>query len=249
MRLLETKIKEAILHPEKLVRQEAVYYYSNCFSPDTDVMPLAIQAIEKYGRRQAFQHVHDLENLAQTEATIEWVIRELHKEEDKFHAQDSYFPALSRLLCNADPVVLVPRAQEILQAPCFTKDLNFDFRERLDLLAWDADRCWKELEDMCQEAAKPDMADFDFGHAHRVVEALARQGDNYTDRILELLGQKVTDFNNDPMSWLDIFLVELAGEMRLERAIPQIVAKMHEMGDILSEEAVGALGEIGTDGA
>ena len=82
-----------------------------------------------------------------------------------------------------------------------------------------------------------------------MVEALARQGDKYTDKVLELLGQKVTDFENDPMSWLEIFLVMLAGEMRLERAIPLIVTKLHEMGEILSEESEEALGQIGTDAA
>ena len=247
MRLPEAKIKEAILHDEKLARQEAVYYFSNCFSRDNDVMPLAIQAIEKYGRRQAFQYVHMLANLAQTEATVEWAIRELHKEEDKFEDHDSYFTALSRMLCNADPQLLVPRAQEIVKAPGFLNDLTFEFQERLDLLTWDADRCWKELEDICQEAVKPDMADFDFGHAHRVVEALAHQGDNYTDKILELLGLKVTDFENDPMSWMENFLIELAGEMRLEQAIPLLVAKLHEEGDYVLEESVNALGKIGTD--
>lgn len=247
MRLPEAKIKEAILHPEKMVRQEAVYYFSNCFSPDPAVMPLAIQAIEKYGRRQSFQHVHILADLAQTEATVEWAIRELHREGD-FEDRDTYFPALSRLLCNADPRLLVSRALEILKTPGFTPDRTFEFQERLHLLAWDADRCWKELENICTEAVKPDMADFDFGHAHRVVEALARQGDKYTDRILELLGKKIEDFENDPMTWLEIFLVELAGEMRLERAIPLIVAKLHEDGDFLLEECVTALGMIGTDG-
>jgi hypothetical protein len=245
MRLPEAKIKEAILHPEKMVRQEAVHYFSNCFSPDTTVMPLAIQAIEKYGRRQAFRHVHVLTDLAQTETTVEWTIRELHREED----HDGYFPALSRLLCQADPRLLVPRAQEILKAPGFLKDLAFEFQERLELLTWDADRCWSELDEICQEAAKPDMADVDFGHADRVVEALARHGEKYMDRIVELLGQTVTDLDNDPMSWMEIFLVELAGEIRLERAVPLIVAKLHEMGDILSEECVDALGVIGTDGA
>lgn len=249
MRLPEAKIKEAILHPEKLVRQEAVYYFSNCFSRNTEVMPLAIQAIEKYGRQQAFLYVHPLADLAQTEATIEWAIRELHKEEDKAEDRDTYFPALSRMLCNADPLVLVPRTKEIIRAPGFLKDLTFEFQERLDLLAWDADRCWKELDDICKEAAKPEMADVDFGHADRVVEALARQGGKYTEKILELLGQKVTDYQNDPMSWLEIFLVELAGEMRLVRAIPLIVAKLHDMGEILSEECVDALGMIGTDAA
>lgn len=249
MRLPEAKIKEAIVHPEKLARQEAMHYFADCFSLDPDVMPLAIQAIEKYGRRQAFLYVHPLADLAQTEGTVEWAIRELHKEEEEAEDRDTYFPALSRLLCNADPRLLVPRAKEIVQAPGFLKDLTFEFQERLDLLAWDADRCWNELENICREAAKPEMADVDFGHAHRVVEALARQGDQYTEKVLELLGQKVTDFENDPMSWLEIFLVELAGEMRLERAVPLIVAKLHEMGEILSEECVDALGQIGTDAA
>lgn len=249
MRLPEAKIKTAILHPEKLARQEALLYFTDCFSRDTDVMPLAIQAIEKYGRQQAFLYVHPLADLAQTEATVEWAIRELHREEEKHEDRDTYFPALSRLLCHADPRLLVPRTQEILQAPGFLKDLTFEFQERLDLLTWDADRCWKEMEAMCQEAVKPDMADFDFGHAHRVVEALARQGEQHTEKILKLLGQQVTDFENDPMAWREIFLVELAGEMRLEPAVPLIVGKLHVMGEILSEAAVDALGMIGTDAA
>src|SRR5208283_4915009 len=161
MRLPETKIKEAILHPVKVARQEAVFYFLNCFSQDTDVMPLAIQAIEKYGRSQAFQYVHPLADLEQTDATVEWAIRELHREENKAEDQDTYFPALSRLLCRADPLLLVPRAEEALKAPGFLKDLTFEFQERLDLLTWDADHCWKELEDICQEALKPDMADVD----------------------------------------------------------------------------------------
>jgi hypothetical protein len=51
------------------------------------------------------------------------------------------------------------------------------------------------------------------------------------------------------MSWLEIFLVMLAGEMRLERAIPLVVKKLHECGDVLSEQCVESLGKIGTDAA
>ncbi len=43
-------------------------------------MPLAIKAIETYGRSNAFLHVHVLSHLAQTEATAEWSIRELFRE-------------------------------------------------------------------------------------------------------------------------------------------------------------------------
>ena len=250
MRLPEVKIKEAIVHPEMLVRQEALHYFSDCFSTNVEVMPLAIKAIETYGRREAFLYVHMLAHLAQTEATVEWVVQELNREEDKAEDHDTFFPTLSRILCNADPQLLLPRANAIKQAPGFLKDLVPEFEERLHLATWDADRCWKELEDICaMGVGKNYSSDVDMGHASRVVEALARQGQNHVDRILELLGKEVEDFETDPMTWLEIFLVDLAGEMRLERAIPLVVKKLHMMGDVLSEACVDALGKIGTDTA
>jgi hypothetical protein len=250
MRLPEGKIREALAHPDKLVRQEALLYFTDCYSRDAEVMPLAIRAIETYGRSQAFQHVHVLAQLAQTEATVEWAVKELHREEDKAHDLDSYLPALSRLLCNADPQLLAPRADQILQAPGFFKEMRREFQERLRLASWEADQCWKELERICAEGVgKHDSSDVDFGHASRVVEALARKGEGYVDRTLDLLGQKVEDFETDPMTWLEIFLVMLAGEMRLERAIPLVVKKLHECGEVLSERCVEALGKIGTDAA
>ncbi len=60
-------------------------------------------------------------HLAATEATVDWDIRELHREEDKAENDDSYLPALSRLLCSANPKLIAPRADQILQAPGFFK--------------------------------------------------------------------------------------------------------------------------------
>jgi len=250
MRLPEAKIKEAIVHPEKLVREEALLYFADCFSRDAEVMPLAIKAIETYGRGNAFLYIHLLARLAQTEATVEWAIRELHREEDKAEDHDSYFPDLSHLLCSADPQLVAPRAEEILQTPGFVKRLVPEFRERLRLASWDADRCWKELECICAErSTKHRSPETHWDHASRVVEALARNGEKSVDRILELLGKEVEDFETDPMAWLEIFLVMLAGEMRLGRAIPLVVKKLHACGEILSEQCVEALGKIGTDAA
>src|SRR5262245_55933820 len=250
MRLPEAKIKEGILHPEIMVREEALRYYADCFSRDTEVMPLAIQAMEKFGRENAFRYVHPLEQLAQSESTIDWVIREVHREVKGAEAYDSYHFTLSRLLCAADLKLVAPRAQEIVSAPGFTKEMVPGFQERPQLAAWDAGQCWKELEHISAQAlCGKDASEVDFDHANRVVEALARQGQTEVDRLLELLAQKVEDFENDPMSWMEIFLVTFAGEMRLERAIPLVVSKLHECGEILSEECVTALAKIGTDAA
>jgi hypothetical protein len=245
MRLAEARIKEAIVHPEKLARQEALHYFSKCFNLDPEVMPLAIQAIEKYGRREAFSQIHVIADLAQSEATLDWAIRELNQQQD--HA---YCLRLSRLVVNADPRLLLAREKEVLQAPGFAQKFVPEFRERLQLLAWDADQCWAELTNIAERAKdKRQAGDVHFGHATQVVKALARQGDKYTDRLLELLCQKADYEKDDPMAWLEIFLVMLAGEMRLAPAIPLIVAKLHDFGEILAEECVDALARIGTDQA
>jgi hypothetical protein len=49
--------------------------------------------IETFGRSKAFLNVHELAQLAQTEATVDWALRELHWEEDKADDRDSFFPA------------------------------------------------------------------------------------------------------------------------------------------------------------
>src|SRR4051812_7564794 len=117
MRLPEAKIKEAILHPEKLVRQEALLHFSESFTQDTEVMSLAIKAIETYGRKNAFLYTHMLIELAQTETTVDWAIRELNRNDDP---DDDYSFSIPRLLINADRQLLIPRANDILQAPGFS---------------------------------------------------------------------------------------------------------------------------------
>ena len=76
MRYPEDKIKEAILHPDLDVRDAAIRYFYSSTTPDQSLMPLAIQAIEKYGRTKAFSFTHYLNILPQTEQTIGWVIAE-----------------------------------------------------------------------------------------------------------------------------------------------------------------------------
>jgi len=250
MRLPEEKIKEAILRPERLVRQRAVEYFAECFSLDPSVMPLAVRAIEEFGRREAFQSSHVLADLAQTEATVDWAVRELHGVRQKGEDDGGYFAALTDLLCRADPPLLVPREQEIVQAPGFSKEMIPAFRERLELLSWNADRCWAELEAISKRGVQDESGEsVDFQRVGHLVEALARHGPGQADRVLTLLRQKVEDYERDPMAWMEIFLVQLAGEMRLEAAVPLIVTKMHTLGDYLSEESETALAKIGTDAA
>jgi hypothetical protein len=57
------------------IREKALHYFSDARCQDESIMPLVIQAVEKYGRRIAFHILRDAEWLPQTEATVDWLIK------------------------------------------------------------------------------------------------------------------------------------------------------------------------------
>ena len=80
--LPQAKIKEAILHAEQEVRLIAIDYFADSYSEDQSIMPLVIQAVERYGRETSFRIIRRAERLAQSPATINWLVEELRREYD-----------------------------------------------------------------------------------------------------------------------------------------------------------------------
>ena len=181
VRLSEDKIKEAILHPDLDVRDTAIRYFYSSTDLDHTLMPLAIQAIEQYGRIKAFSFTHYLNLLPQTEQTIGWVIAELQRDFEGLPEEPHfYYLNLSRLLCHADIRLVAQHAPEILHASHFDPKERLAFRERLEMFGWNAEKCWQELRQYCEaNKGKNNLEDFDLGHALRIVEALARQPHEY----------------------------------------------------------------------
>jgi len=102
MRLPESKIKSAILHPNEDVRLTAVGYFSDAYSEDQTVMPLVIEAVEKYGRDCAFRILRDAERLHQAEETVKWLSSELRRDYNtKDIPEDNYRCAVSIALSQA----------------------------------------------------------------------------------------------------------------------------------------------------
>ena len=159
-----------------------------------------------------------------------------------------YFLDLSRLLCYADIRLVVPRAPEIFHAPGFDAKQKVAFQERLDMFGWDAAKCWDELHRFCEaEKDKIGIENFGFGHAERIVEALARQPHSYQEQILAVLSQEVEDYRHDPRKWLQPMLACLAGEMNLRTAIPLLVSKLGHPSSIFSDQCMFALAQMGDE--
>ena len=226
MRLSEDKIKAGIIHPDRDVRDAAVMYFSRSSCRDPSIMPLVIQAIEEYGWEGAFLVPSVVEGLPLSDETLPWVVRQVQREDlpAGYRTKDlvpGWQSALAWLLCSADPNLLARHKREIFGIKGLPKD-DIDLIDmRIDLLTENADTCWRDLESLCLQA-RDDRADPDTDYGYALVEAIARHGNAYADRVLSSLAEKIEDLEDYGEGWMELFTLNLAGEMRLKAAAKKI---------------------------
>jgi len=247
MRLPESKIKTAILHPINEVREQALHYFSDVRSPDPTVMPRVIQAVEKHGRDSCFNLLRAAEHLAQTEPTVEWLMVELRWEYGGADVnEDNYRHAVAITLAEADPQLLAPRESQIRALPNFAEPFRATLQSRLEMFSWDWDRCFEALMHFghCTMFRKHNITQIRYGK--RLVEALARYPD-HAGNVLEFLKRPYGGKDRSVVLWLEPQMIALAGEMRIEEAIPILVQQTKSKNEQIVEDALTALGRIGSD--
>ncbi len=245
MRRTESQIKSAILHSEEEIRWTALQYFTSSHTTDTSLMPLVIEAVEELGREQAIGLLRLADDLPQTESTIQWLTEELAKEWDfRQVAHDNHCFVVGLILNNARTDLLRP---EISELKCFPDELRAGFLERLQMAAWDWGTGWDTLEQLARQAAEQGgLSPEESQRAQRVIESLTRHTEK-SELVLGLL----RDYDDPSWEWLDwveCYLVELAGRMKLEAAIPSLLVRLHDDDDVeTSEAALDALIWIGGD--
>lgn len=254
MRLSEDLIKQAILHPEQDIRTEALLYFSRSYTSDDSVLPLAIQIIEQYGWDKAFDVAAVITGLPLNDETLPWVLAQLQADDVKKPDEFGWIArwhALNSLLSDADASLLARHKQAILNIECLDEDTIEIIGERIDLLTAGGEFCWEELEKFCAKSKDIyDLGKVDLDHAYALCEAIGREKDKYAEKLLTILGEKIEDFESNPKEWMETFAVKMAGEMRLEAAIPLIIVKLKECdedGEWLRGECETALLKIGCD--
>ena len=243
MRTPESKIKAAILHPEEEIRLDAVEYFALARCEDVSVMPLVIQAVEKYGQAATAEILHGALRLPQTEASVDWITDQLRRDYDLSDVvQENHCIYLAWILFHTSPPLFAKRFNDFIATPGFPKPLRRLLKERLDTFAWDWDRGWAALK---YYALDTQQHGFD-NNAHEwgdiIVESLARQ--QQTDKVLALLQGQHDDEDPCLMCRLRPRIVEMAGEMRLTAAVPLLMELFHTM---LSCGTRLALAQIGGD--
>ena len=247
MRLTPDQIKQGINHSARSVRNACLAYFVDSFSSDPDVMPLVIQAIEKYGWDDAFDMDRVFGDLAQTEDTVVWAIDQLQRR-GRTQNEDATTSWLLETLLSADPNLIQIHVQRIQKLDAVNEDLQEVCQEQFLLRSFSPERLWRELEEFCQDnksGVSLSVEDVDF--SYRLIEAMGRHPAVFDGKVLELLAQNVKDYTNDPMKWMEPCIVRLAGELRLQSAIPLLVNKLHDDDEILAPECIRSLARIGTD--
>ena len=254
MRLHEELIKQGILHPQQDVRSEAVLYFSRSYTHDDSILPLAIRAIEQYGWDKAFSVAACITGLPLNDATLSWVLAQLQHEDAKksdLYGEPARWYALNSLLSNADAGLVARQKRAILDVKGLEDEVIEIVAERIDLLTTGGEFCWQELEKFCVASKDcEDIGEVDLDHAYALCEAVAREKEKYAEKVLAVLGEKIEDLESNPKVWMETFAVRMAGEMRLDAAIPLIIAKLKEAGkeaDWLREQCESALVKIGGD--
>lgn len=246
MRLTEDQVRQALQHPDKNVRFAALLYFAKSYSRNTAIMRDVIELLERLGPKAAFLYSFPIADLAQTDETIAWALGRL-QHLPRNDAEDDFLGHLGSLLLNADPMLLLPHRATILASPGLDRKQAAQIEHRLDLVSTPSDQLWQRLEAICRAGTgKMYARDISYGEAVDIAEALARDA-SQAERMMELLRQDFSPEIEPALTWLEIFLVQMAGSMRFEPAIPLIITKFLVNGDVLNEECDKALTKIGTD--
>lgn len=250
MRTPESKIKEAILHPFEHIREKALCYFAEANCADESIMPLVIQAVTKYKRKRNFRLLRAAERLPQTEATVDWCVRELRRDYDLSDVrQENHRFAVAFILYRAPQPMLWKRLNAIFAAPAFPVEFQELFSDRLERFSWTWDEGWAALKHFGQDTLRrKDMTVNDRFRGAGIVEALARHRKKKAKRVLALLEEEYGDEDFALMNWLWPQFANLAVAMRLEEAVPLLMDRMaDETSAAVSELARGALQRIGGD--
>lgn len=243
-KLTDDQIKAGLFHDDIGVRSFVLSRLVDFAAADATVMLTAISAVQRFGWKRAFEFPHKLAELTQSEESICWAVGELDAEP----RERGYVHSICRLICEADPRLVLPFERQLFANRRLSKGEKAILSNRFRLLTLDGDSLWRELESICEDGKGIHYINkFPWREATDIIEAIGRQGEQHVERMMPLLRQKVEEYKSNPMAWMEPLMIRLAGELRHVPAIPVIIEKLRIDGDVVNEQSQTALAKIGGD--
>ena len=232
--LTPDRIKSFLIHADPDVRHLATEYFNGSWSDDPDLLPMVLDACEIYGIDE-WSNLYNATHFTITEASLDRLLKLLETTED-----EQAIGRLNRIIDNAPCELLQTRLEAITNHPNILPKTRLRISRRLDLLDWSAKRLWNELQDFAHRSEdRYFIREIDHDYADVLIDALSRHNVPDAETICRLLKEL-----EPGKSWLEIFLVILAGKRRLREAVPILVDKFQIDTDYLLECCSDALARI-----
>jgi hypothetical protein len=230
------QVKPLLLHEDRPVRDLAVDYFRSCWSQDTALAPMILRACRQYGVDENVHGLMACSRFVIEDESFDDLLQMLAEAKDYDTAWRLY-----HILIHTPVDVLLRRESALLDASNLPDELLNRINRRRDLSGWPGPKLWQEIRDFADRSAdKKYVGEIDHAYADDLVEALGRHDEPAAATICGLLHS----FGEDG-GWLEICLVDLAGERRLRETIPLLVDRLRIDTDYLRERVMEALGKIG----
>jgi hypothetical protein len=229
-----------LLHEDYDVREHAAHYLAAGYESTPELVPVNAdhfwESIDRYGIGRSTRLLSRLRDLRQTEASLAHaaaVLASAPDEDTGLHLQEVF--------SGVDFATLRARRDELLNVDGLHPGVRDHLVERLALAEVPADQLWERLRRDSDQNEGKYIGNFDMRVAERLVEALARHG----DEAARLAMTKLADGPGE--DWLGLYAVRLLGELRHAPAIDLLIACITTDDDITPASSGKALRMIGSD--
>ena len=226
------KLKKFILDTDSNVRREAGSYFYEGHIQDLQILPLTLQACQKYGFSECTPLLFYTSHQLADDFTAAKVLDIMLETED-----ENTQIMLSYILSNAS-ISFLEKNIEVMQTRGIEQQWTMA-NNRLSFSKLSAQQLWKELNEYAENCRSQDT---DVSYTKPLIDLLAKYDYPDTDHICELLEEDRVQGH-----WMEIFLIKLAAARKIEQAIPIINSRLAEVDLFLSDSCSKALSEIGTE--
>ncbi len=232
--LTSNQVRPFLSHDDELVRERALVYFAEAANSSLLQADDLWTVVDRFGPRNSLYRA--LANTSPTSTSTERLIEAFVKYRDNPDRQVIEQVILSLPLEFLETVVAHPVAGLML-----SKTLSRGIERRRQFAATSVDALWNELIAFAEHLDSESTRESPYRDGSIVVDELAKHPGEVEVRALELISSpKTAD------SWLEVYLIDLVGTLRVQDAIPFLFNAVGQDGDLVNEHAADALGKIGT---
>ena len=234
--LTADEIKPYLLHEDRPVREAASAYFADSFAQDETLVPTILRACDLYGEMENIHSLSLCRRFAPTEEAFEDILARLERA-----THPDVELALNRIVANAPTTFLIKYENAIEANANLFDNIRRHVQCRREHAGLSGLRLWAELREFARGSADQKyVGDIDHSLAEAIIAALAAHDVPDAETICNLLRSP-----GEAGDWLDIFLIQLAGERAIDDAIPLLVGKFRIHTDYMLEQCSKALAKMG----